>query len=138
MKGQSDAYPDAVEVDSFMAGHHDAVYKQLVSVAVRHPRRTREFAQQAAVDLATRFCTHGKEVPRSSEGTTSASRAASIAADGGHKGLCGKHQAHIIARVRTGQVIARYGTPIATKYRNQVRPRIPRMQGSCLLDREVE
>ena len=63
MKGQSDAYPDAVEVDSFMAGHHDAVYKQLVSVAIRHPQRTREFDLQVAIEVAIRFRTHGEEVP---------------------------------------------------------------------------
>ena len=73
MAKQSDVYPDVVDVDNFIAGNSDSVYNQLVWVALRHPTRTREFAVKAATEVAARFCTHGEEVPRSLEGTTSAS-----------------------------------------------------------------
>ncbi|CAB1119289.1 unnamed protein product [Ectocarpus sp. CCAP 1310/34] len=44
--------------------------------------------------------------------------AAKVAAK--HPGLCGVYHAHIIAAVKTQDVLARSGSTAANKYRNQV------------------
>ena len=116
----NDEYPDIPAVGRFIAGERDAVYVELVRLSRIHPHRVREFALVAARAVASQYCKHGGEAPRILEGNTTASRAISMAADGGHGGLCGFHQAHIIASVKTQDVLARNSGPVANKFRNQV------------------
>lgn len=86
----------------------------------------------AAREVATAFCPHGDDVLRRIEDTTGNSRASLIATDGGHKGLCGKHQVNIIAGSRTHDMLARSRAPLAKKYRTQVRQHALGVYVSCL------
>ena len=122
MEGHGNSHSVTLIVDEYIAGRSDVIYVQLVNVARTCPDRLREFAKEAAREVATRYCEHGDEAPRVLEGRTTASRAISIEAYGGHGGLCGKHQADTIAGVRTRDVLARNDLALANKYRNQVRP----------------
>lgn len=71
--------------------------------------------------VAIHFCPRGEKVSRCLGGNTRASRATSIASEDGHRGLCGKHQPHVIAGIMTNDLLAASGAPLANEYRKQVR-----------------
>ena len=120
MDAHNSLYPDAPDVDGYINGNQNAIYVQVIHVERMFPERIREFLVTAARSVASRFCEHGEQAPRILEGNTLEARAISKAAHGGHRGLCGKHQAHIIAGVRTDVVMSKHGAPIANKFRNEV------------------
>lgn len=84
-------YPTFVEADIFLAGIPDAIFAQIVHTARTSPDRAWELARLGASEVAVIFCIHGEEALRPLEGTTTASRAASIIARGVYKGLCGRY-----------------------------------------------
>lgn len=114
MLGQGGMCPTFVEVDSFLAGNSNTTLNQLVHVARTFPDRARECCQ-AAFEVVIMFHAHGEEVPRLLEGTTQASQEGSMFAGGGHEGLCSRHQASVIAGVRTYDVLAKSGVPVTRK-----------------------
>lgn len=72
-----------------MAGDCDAIYNQHIHVARTSLDCARELALQASCKVIIKLHTDGDEVSGRLEQTAQASRAISIAADGGYNGLCG-------------------------------------------------
>lgn len=126
-------YPNVVAAEGYFGGDSQAVARQFLTVCRHYPERAREFAMSAAYVVGERCCTHeGAPVclPTGLEGEDL------VVAAANHTGLCGKHQADVIAAVKTGAVVAKWGSTTGNKYRNQVRldcALCAHVGGNCLL-----
>ena len=117
------AFPSAEAIEAAVQKYVDqsdeeAVYKQLVSVAVECPGRTREYARVAAKAVAVRYCTcTAAAEPFDNDVPVATKR--KRAADPDHPGLCGKQLFDAIASVKTEKVEAR-GSACGKLFRCQV------------------
>lgn len=120
MEIQTDTCPAIAKAADLLAGDmDDTIYIQLTDAAKQYRDRVREFARLSAREAAMRFCPNGQDVLHRIQDDKKHSRATLIAADGGYKGLCGKHSAHIIAGcVRAHEVLVRRGANLMKKYCN--------------------
>ena len=113
-------YPTEIAVEAFVGGDLTAISTQLLVVCTHYPERAREFALDAAVAVASTDqadCKH-KEPPPMLDPTLGIEALREAARN--HCGTCGKHQADVIAAVRTQAVWQKWKSRSGRKYRNQV------------------
>ena len=111
--------PPEPDVEAYAGGQDRVIYDQCIAVAEAHPTYVRKYVEDAARAVARRFCSHGDEPPRVLDGNTTKTRLDSLKR--GHSGLCGVHQADVIAAVDPDLVRQRHGAFNTKKHRNQVR-----------------
>lgn len=112
------------DIEGYKAGNPKACHEQLVSLIAANPPPedgtsndvARAFAFEVAAGVGAEYCDHDT----APEPMPSMKAAAAKVAAAEHPGLCGVFHAHIIAAVKTQDVLARSGSTAANKYRNQV------------------
>lgn len=113
------------DVAGYIGGNSESCYRQFVEFARAHdavdmdgtPLRT--LAYEIARKVGEHYCVHDGEPSPLDEDMGLVEKRAAAAS---HPGLCGFHQAGIIAAVRTQDVREHWGTTItANRFRNQVK-----------------
>lgn len=111
------------DVGGYVGGNSRACYDQMVQFLRENPpvsgnNLPRAFAFEIASKVGQQHCTHAAEPQPLGD----MSKAARKKAAAEHPGLCGLYHAHVIAAVKTGDVVEKWGEEniTANKYRNQV------------------
>ena len=109
------AEPDVMGYDG---GNATACYDQLVAFLQANPPVDGDHLPRVAHKVGQRHCSHAAEP----QPLADMSHAARKKAAAEHPGLCGVYHAHIIAAVKTSDVVEKWGEQniTANKYRNQV------------------
>ncbi|CAN0398194.1 unnamed protein product [Pylaiella littoralis] len=111
--------PDA---DGYVGGNSQACHAQFIEfVEADSSSRDSEsdlyraFAFEIASQVGGRYCRHVEEPPALEDMSLAKKKKAAA----NHPGLCGVHHAAVIAGVKTQDVVDKWGTTTANKYRNQ-------------------
>lgn len=113
------------DVDGYVGGNSQACHAQFIEfVEADSSSRDSEgdlyraFAFEIASQVGGRYCRHVEEPPALEDMSLAKKKKAAA----NHPGLCGVYHAAVIAGVKTQDVVDKWGTTTANKYRNQVSP----------------